>query len=738
MRKEQEKLLKRAEKRQMSTLQISLLSREDLTIQELQVAMDYFVYSPKDAEKDTLVAEAERCINFLKQNRVKIKNSSDYQLLLKALLRSEFGISDSLIKTKKKLRLFKMYRYLLIYKNWSGHWKDVSLFSSYEFMLYRNFSVWHINMILRPMFLDEERRCSLDWRFTDYPCLMDDYLHNGKDSFLYYLAVENNYLPNFKPDKKTFDKLYDYNAHKFTFVNKEFSDYFIKEENSYKYSYVVNMAFLIEKQIEKYPIVSLIGNFCKENGLKPYNESEGIFTTWQTWQLMSPQKVEKLKECYKLLGQGFSTDIAAFYLSLTISFNFFITVTYIKYKSIYVGANNDNGWKVDGVHYRVSFMISPDGRLFQKVGKNQKYVPFKMKSFAELYMLQNTCGNLMSLLLSYHADKNPFYKDVINDFISTHPAMPLSFNEVSDYHNRTELIRNKYKTSLRLPIKWNKQNLNLSYLIIKAYSIVEQGKSIQILIQQKDMYPVNEGNYNRRAVYRPYEYVAQLLYKKILEDVEKRVSLINREELEQKYRNEIEEDVKTNILTDEYEKWIQERVNAELLNSEETVARTVKDYVSMCRQAKIKIRLDIHSVKQLEKLHRRIAYNPDNYRKITQEVKVPKNSKFLLLRDILPPEFEWIKTKKRLILETELQHHCVWSYASKITKDKCAIYSFTDTKAEHTNDGVPKRYTIEFMQRKDGSYYVEQVQGKYNSVNTHGMREYIQSLLMMYVKEEVK
>lgn len=144
MRKEQEKLLKRAEKRQMSTLQISLLSREDLTIQELQVAMDYFVYSPKDAEKDTLVAEAERCINFLKQNRVKIKNSSDYQLLLKALLRSEFGISDSLIKTKKKLRLFKMYRYLLIYKNWSGHWKDVSLFSSYEFMLYRNFSVWHI------------------------------------------------------------------------------------------------------------------------------------------------------------------------------------------------------------------------------------------------------------------------------------------------------------------------------------------------------------------------------------------------------------------------------------------------------------------------------------------------------------------------------------------------------------------------------------------------------------------
>lgn len=96
----------------------------------------------------------------------------------------------------------------------------------------------------------------------------------------------------------------------------------------------------------------------------------------------------------------------------------------------------------------------------------------------------------------------------------------------------------------------------------------------------------------------------------------------------------------------------------------------------------------------------------------------------------MPPEFEWIKTRKRLIMETELQNHCVWSYAGSITEDRCAIYSFVDKNALHTSDGKPKRYTIEFQQKKDGTYFVNQVQGKNNAANAGGMKEYIQSLLM--------
>ena len=85
-----------------------------------------------------------------------------------------------------------------------------------------------------------------------------------------------------------------------------------------------------------------------------------------------------------------------------------------------------------------------------------------------------------------------------------------------------------------------------------------------------------------------------------------------------------------------------------------------------------------------------------------------------------------------MILETELQHHCVWSYADNITQDECAIYSFTDTAAEHCKDGKPRRYTVEFRQKRNGRYYVEQVQGKYDAVNAGGMKEYIQMLLTEY------
>lgn len=89
-----------------------------------------------------------------------------------------------------------------------------------------------------------------------------------------------------------------------------------------------------------------------------------------------------------------------------------------------------------------------------------------------------------------------------------------------------------------------------------------------------------------------------------------------------------------------------------------------------------------------------------------------------------------------MILETEMQHHCVWSYASDITQDKCAIYSFTDTRAEYTVDGIPRRYTIEFKCRKNGVYFVEQVQGKYDRVNARNMNQYIQSLLEQYMKNK--
>lgn len=104
MRKAQEKLLKSAEKGHMSQMQISLLSREDLTIQELQAAMDYFIaqyiYLPEYLNRDMFAEEAEQWIKFLKNNKNKITTTFEYKLLMNAFLPSYE--KDNLIGNRKK------------------------------------------------------------------------------------------------------------------------------------------------------------------------------------------------------------------------------------------------------------------------------------------------------------------------------------------------------------------------------------------------------------------------------------------------------------------------------------------------------------------------------------------------------------------------------------------------------------------------------------------------------------
>jgi hypothetical protein len=87
----------------------------------------------------------------------------------------------------------------------------------------------------------------------------------------------------------------------------------------------------------------------------------------------------------------------------------------------------------------------------------------------------------------------------------------------------------------------------------------------------------------------------------------------------------------------------------------------------------------------------------------------------------MPEEFEWIRTKRRLIKEKEMQHHCVASYADDINNDRCAIYSFIYLPEE-------MRYTLEFI--KQGSEYkLVQMQKKYNKGHSAEARKYVNDQL---------
>jgi hypothetical protein len=198
-------------------------------------------------------------------------------------------------------------------------------------------------------------------------------------------------------------------------------------------------------------------------------------------------------------------------------------------------------------------------------------------------------------------------------------------------------------------------------------------------------------------------------------------------ELETKYTNALLDAVASDIFGEERAEWVRSQIQQEMNVS--GIRGRVADYVNMCLRTKTKVRLDVRSIRQAINLHDMMAENRTHQYQSTAKVKIPKDSKFNKLREMLPDEFEWIKTRKRLIIETELQHHCVWSYATKITNDKCAIYSYVDKDSQHSDDGKPKRYTIEFAVDKAGKYKIVQVQGRYDREHTNEMTKYIQQLL---------
>lgn len=727
MRKQQEKIIERAKKRKLSDTQIALLAREDLSILELQCALDYFIYQDKYFSPDALTAEVERWISFLKGHKSNIANANDYKLLLNTLLQALYDKKDNLLGTNKKERIFKMYCFLLPRAK-DDYYKGVCRATFYEYtdMLRAEhpFTKWHTTTILRHTL--QNKNMLIGYKMRKYSCMADDFIHNKNNGLFWYLGIEHDYLQNFIMEEEKLNLLYDFNKHSFCFNKEDFIKVFIWQESPYwnQIGYDINSDYLFAHNLLQYPLFGIIKDFCSQNNFIKYTDS--VFGKYEIYQLEDENCKEDLFSCLSVLGQGFIIDKAAYSLSITLSGNFFITVAYNTYKSIYVGASNSNGWRTASKSALNTFMISPDGYLYRKLHSSKRYIPLSLKAFLHLYHENNLVGKLMQVILNFYIKKNVFFKDIVYDFTESSPVMPISFNEIENYYNRADLIRRKYKTSWPLPVKWNKQNLNLSYLIIKATNIVSPGKSRQILLQLKNLSLVSRNAYNGTAKHNTYKFIENVLYEQITKNELSKTPEEKKKEIIARYQSELKEEVSTNVLKDEYAQWINEKISEEL--NTDTIRTTIVDYVRMCKQTKNKVRLDIYTSRQLFKLHDKITHNPTNYRKETGDVKVPDNSKFNPLREILPAEFEWITTRKRLILETELQHHCVWSYASDITKDKCAIYSFTDINAEHSENAEPKRYTVEFRIR-NGTFYVNQVQGKYDRVNSKKMFTYIQKLI---------
>ena len=143
----------------------------------------------------------------------------------------------------------------------------------------------------------------------------------------------------------------------------------------------------------------------------------------------------------------------------------------------------------------------------------------------------------------------------------------------------------------------------------------------------------------------------------------------------------------------------------------------VEDFIRMTFDyAKPKIfNLDIKSYRRLVEEHDKLSNRLRE--KKTPVIKILKDSRFKKLK--LPKDFEEIKTKNRIVEESRIQHHCVWSYADKINRDQCRIYSIV-------REG--ERYTLEVVRRK-GKFVLNQLLGKFNQLPPKNLESEVCQLL---------
>ena len=727
MRKGQVAILNEAQQYKLNDNIISILKREDLTLKQLNDIIHYcytqiYIYNQN---QDDIYNEVLRI--------VENKWISGFTL--------PYGpcSKDTLLNSSKKRNIFKLYEYLNIDKyrkeNPSKCADMYNLYNLYVELLYNDIQFKHIKSLYRLYKKDK----------TILNCFNNYRLPNINNSnivfythFLEYIINEldkgetfHNYVFSNRMTEQVFNKncenidlnrmLFEYFLSSTSnldcsllYDETNFDKYFIKENGVY----YLNFEKIV---VEKYPPITkaVFKNFDFKLLRNSYSYYNNIVQ-------MNEETFDKYKQL--VTGNGIAVtlnDIKSISTKIIIKMNGTINIYIREYRENKILPSGKLQYNNEMKSNKNNIVIFPNGDIYKET-KNEKLVPISFKELYDLRNLNNDTKKLVDCIISEVSKMTPIFKDISRDFEITN-LFPIKFNDLYKYHTKNELMKDMYGLAKDLPINYNKININLSYLIIKSYNYVnDRSKKILIQLKDKDNRILKLVNHCMAKNWRRLTYKRKVFF--FLQSII--IYTINEKTDFGKTRNKYLEDnlnlIVENILDVEFYE-LEENCDNDILIA-------VGDYVNMCiysnKRVKPKVDLSISNIHTLIEKHNDLSWL--SHKSDTKPVKIPKNSVFNGLRKILPKEFEWIKNRKRLILETELQHHCVWSYADKISSDMCAIYSYVDKDGSKSlcNDGKPKRYTIEFnFNKQDGTYYVVQVQGKYDVVNSSDVKNYIYKIL---------
>ena len=722
MRKGQIAILNEAQQYELNDNIISILKREDLTLKQLNDIVHYcyaqiYIYNQN---QDDIYNEVLRI--------VENKWISGFTL--------PYG-KDTLLNSSKKRNIFKLYDYLNIGKyrkeNPSKCADMYNLYKLYVELLYNDIQFKHIKSLYRLYKKDK----------TILNCFNNYRLPNINNSNIVFYTHFLEYIINELDKGETF--------HNYVFSNRMTEQVFNKnceniDLNKMLFEYFLSLTSNIELPYDE---TNFDKYFIKENGVYYLNFEKIVVEKYPpiTKAVLKSFDFKLLRNSYSYYNNiiQMNEDIFDKYKQLVMDNGITVTLNNIKSISTKIVIKTNGTINIYIREYKGNTILSsgklqtydetksnkndivifPNGDIYKKT-KNEKLVPISFKELYDLRNLNNDTKKLVDCIISEVSKMTPIFKDISRDFEITN-LFPIKFNDLYKYHTKNELMKDMYGLAKDLPINYNKININLSYLIVKSYNYVnDRSKKILIQLKDKDNSILKLVNRCIAKSWQRCTYKRKVFF--FLQSII--IYTINEKtdwgKTKKKYIEENLNFIAENILDAEFNEFEE--------NCADDMVIQVGDYVNMCiysnKRVKPKVDLSISNIDTLIEKHNDVSWL--SRKSGTKPVKVPKDSVFNDLRKILPKEFEWIKNRKRLILETELQHHCVWSYADKISSDMCAIYSYVDKDGSKSlcNDGKPKRYTIEFnFNKQDGTYYVVQVQGKYDAVNSSDVQNYIYKIL---------
>lgn len=348
-----------------------------------------------------------------------------------------------------------------------------------------------------------------------------------------------------------------------------------------------------------------------------------------------------------------------------------------------------------------------DARILHKYDKRQFWSELKFNDLPRFISVEaSPLEKLWWIIAVKLAEENWFFKDVLNDFekyggkyIPSYEILwqiPVSFKKAIEFNSSKEFLAKYGKVTksmrkLPIPVAFNIMKCKIKYEPIINHCVENIWLSMYFLYKRfLQLKFLKEKNRN--------ETVSIALIQSMYADSLKYFSNIFK---------------RTHKYSEKYINY-QSSEDCELVPDIFNMLNTLKEPVDFRKMLNENRAWKYHN-ELVKKINLKKAETiPDRKLKIHNEYDI--------LIKALCDKYELIDNEKRLYLEGQRQHNCVYSYLDYIERGECIIFSHVDNN---------KRFTVAFYV-SEGKYYINQLSGKYNS--TEGT-EKIYDELNMILKE---